>query len=78
MESELNNLIEMNTMNKKALKQFEDDILITLKTCEHVKMLEDDEIINKLDNTKEESNRIKKDQIESEKREQQIKIERDN
>lgn len=68
----------MNTMNKKALKQFEDDILITLKTCEHVKMLEDDEIINKLDNTKEESNRIKKDQIESEKREQQIKIERDN
>lgn len=65
-------------MNKKALKQFEDDILITLKTCEHVKMLEDDEIINKLDNTKEESNRIKKDQIESEKREQQIKIERDN
>lgn len=55
-------------MNKKALKQFEDDILITLKTCEHVKMLEDDEIINKLDNTKEESNRIKKDQIESEKK----------
>lgn len=31
-----------------------------------------------MDNTKEEANRIKKDQIESEKREQQIKIERDN
>lgn len=68
----------MNTINQKVLKQFEDDILTTLKNCDQAKLLDDDEIINKLDNTKEEANRIKKDQIESEKREQQIKIERDN
>mmetsp|Transcript_43342 Transcript_43342/g.36316 ORF Transcript_43342/g.36316 Transcript_43342/m.36316 type:complete len:91 (+) Transcript_43342:234-506(+) len=68
----------MNTINQRVLKQFENDILVTLKNCETEKLLEDDEIISKLDNTKEESNRIKKDQNESEKREQQIKIERDN
>jgi len=60
LESELTNLIEINLANEKSMRQLEDNILDNLKNCDPKKILDDDEIINKLDNTKDESSRIKK------------------
>lgn len=60
LESELTNLIDINIANEKSMRTLEDNILDNLKNCDPKKILDDDEIINKLDNTKDESVRIKR------------------
>jgi len=60
IESELSNLIEINLANEKVIRQLEDNILENLKNCDPKKILDDDDIISKLDSTRDESLRIKK------------------
>lgn len=76
LESELTNLIDINIANEKSMRTLEDNILDNLKNCDPKKILDDDEIINKLDNTKDESVRIKRYQEESDLRESSILVER--
>mmetsp|Transcript_98262 Transcript_98262/g.211922 ORF Transcript_98262/g.211922 Transcript_98262/m.211922 type:complete len:91 (-) Transcript_98262:2649-2921(-) len=76
LEQERNSLIETNAKNEKILVQKEDEILEDLKNSNPAKILDEDDLINKLSNTKAEADRIKKDQIIANKREEQIKIER--
>jgi len=61
LEEELLKLIENNARNEKKLEDKENVILETLKSSKSEKILDDDDLINKLSNTKEEANRIKKD-----------------
>jgi len=61
LEEELLKLIENNARNKKKLEDKENVILETLKSSKSEKTLDDDDLINKLSNTKEEANRIMKD-----------------
>mmetsp|Transcript_98258 Transcript_98258/g.211909 ORF Transcript_98258/g.211909 Transcript_98258/m.211909 type:complete len:204 (+) Transcript_98258:641-1252(+) len=76
LEVERNTLIETNAKNEKILEQKEDEILEGLKNSDPEKILDEDDLINQLANTKEEANRIKKDQEVAKLREDQIKIER--
>ena len=76
LENERNNLIETNAKNEEILQQKEDEILEELKKSDPSKILDEDDLINKLTNTKAEANRIKKDQEVAKLREDQIKIER--
>jgi len=62
LESEKKSLVEQSTQNEKQLKEYEDEILETLKNTESEKILDDDDLINKLKITNEESARIKNDQ----------------
>lgn len=61
LEEELMRLIENNARNEKKLQEKENDILETLKDTKSQKILDDDDLINKLSTTKEEANRIKRD-----------------
>jgi len=61
LEEELMRLIENNARNEKSLQEKENDILETLKDSKKEKILDDDNLINNLSNTKEEANRIKRD-----------------
>lgn len=61
LEEELMRLIENNARNEKKLQEKENDILETLKDSKSEKILDDDDLINKLSATKEEANRIKRD-----------------
>lgn len=76
LEEELMRLIENNARNEKKLQEKENDILETLKDSKSEKILDDDDLINKLSATKEEANRIKRDQEIAREREGDIKIER--
>jgi len=76
LEQERNQLIEQNAKNEKILEGLEDDILENLKNSDPDKILDEDDLINKLEQTKTEANRIKKDQIVAKEREEQIKVER--
>jgi len=58
------------------LEEKEDEILEDLKKSNPEKILDEDDLINKLYNTKEEANRIKKDQESAKEREEKIKQER--
>jgi len=62
IESERNQLIETNNSNFKKLIVTEDEILEELKHSDPEKILDDDELINKLTATKEDSKRVKQDQ----------------
>lgn len=61
LEDELIRLIENNARNEKKLQEKENEILETLRDSDKEKILDDDDLINKLSNTKVESNNIKKD-----------------
>jgi len=76
LERERIKLTEDNAKNVELLQQMEDDILENLKNSDPDKILDEDDLINKLYNTKNEANRIKKDQEVALEREEQIKIER--
>jgi len=76
LERERIKLTEDNARNVELLQQMEDDILENLKNSDPDKILDEDDLINKLYNTKNEANRIKKDQEIALEREEQIKIER--
>jgi len=76
LESEKSRLIEITASNEKALLKYENEILDDLRTSDPIKILEDDEMINKLANTKDESNRIKTDNEITKKRDQEIELER--
>jgi hypothetical protein len=76
LESELSNLIDINLENEKSMRQLEDDILENLKNCDPKNILDNDDIINKLDSTKDESTRIKKYKEESDIRQSVINHER--
>lgn len=58
------------------MRQLEDDILENLKNCDPKNILDNDDIINKLDSTKDESTRIKKYKEESDIRQATINHER--
>jgi len=58
------------------LEEKEDEILEDLRKSNPEKILDEDDLINKLYNTKEEANRIKKDQESAKEREEKIKQER--
>lgn len=62
LEAERNKLIESNAQNELKLVEKENDILTDLKTSNPETILDHDDLIDKLYNTKEEANRIKKDQ----------------
>jgi len=76
LETERNKLIETNAQNEKKLEEKEDEILEDLKKSNPERILDEDDLINKLYNTKEEANRIKKDQESAKEREEKIKQER--
>jgi len=76
LEAERNKLIESNAQNEKKLVDKEDEILEDLKRSNPETILDADDLINKLYNTKEEANRIKKDQETAREREEKIKLER--
>jgi len=76
LEAERNKLIESNAQNEKKLVEKEDEILEDLKRSNPETILDHDDLINKLYNTKEEANRIKKDQETAREREEKIRIER--
>jgi len=76
LEQERNNLIETNAKNEKILKEKEDEILADLQKSDPETILNEDDLINKLYNTKSEATRIKKDQEVAKAREDQIRIER--
>jgi len=76
LEEELMRLIENNARNEKKLQEKENDILETLKDSKSEKILDDDDLINKLSTTKEEANRIKRDYEIAREREEDIKVER--
>mmetsp|Transcript_42780 Transcript_42780/g.35954 ORF Transcript_42780/g.35954 Transcript_42780/m.35954 type:complete len:124 (-) Transcript_42780:2542-2913(-) len=76
LEQERNNLIESNAKNERILKEKEDEILADLQNSDPETILNEDDLINKLYNTKSEANRIKKDQEVARAREDQIRIER--
>jgi len=76
LEAERNKLIESNAQNEKKLVDKEDEILEDLKRSNPETILDHDDLINKLYNTKEEANRIKKDQETAREREEKIKLER--
>mmetsp|Transcript_67941 Transcript_67941/g.146525 ORF Transcript_67941/g.146525 Transcript_67941/m.146525 type:complete len:115 (+) Transcript_67941:127-471(+) len=78
IEAERNQLIETNNSNSKLLESKEDEILDELKNSDPDKILDDDDLINKLSNIKEEANRINKNQEITLAREFEIKKERDN
>jgi len=77
IESERNQLIETNNTNTKRLIVTEDEILEELENSDPDKILDDDELINKLSTTKEDSKRIKSDQAAARERGIEIKLERD-
>lgn len=76
LEAERNKLIESNAQNELKLVKSENDILSDLKSSNPETILDQDDLINKLYNTKEEANRIKKDQETAREREDKIRIER--
>jgi dynein heavy chain len=76
LEQERNNLIETNAKNEKILKDKEDEILADLQSSDPETILNEDDLINKLYNTKSEATRIKKDQQVAKTREDQIRMER--
>lgn len=69
-------MIETNAKNEKILKDKEDEILADLQSSDPETILNEDDLINKLYNTKSEATRIKKDQEVAKHREDQIRIER--
>jgi len=76
LESERNMLIETNARNEKLLVKKEDDILEDLKKSDPQKILDEDDLINKLSATKADVNRIKKDQEVAKESMERIKIAR--
>lgn len=76
LEAERNKLIETNAQNEKKLFEKEDEILAELQKSNPEKILDEDDLINKLYNTKEEANRIKKDQESARERKDKIRVER--
>lgn len=76
LEEERNMLLEQNAENQKKLEEKEDEILEGLKNSDPATILDEDDLINKLANTKVEANKIKQDQEESKIKEDKIIIER--
>lgn len=76
LENERKELIQSNAQNLKILTEKEDQILESLKTADPEKILDEDDLIDKLSNTKQEANNIKKAFEVTREREELIKIER--
>jgi len=77
LEQERELLIKTNAENEEKLKNYENDILKGLEKSDPDKILDEDDLIDKLATTKIEANRIKHDQQIANLREKFINNERE-